>query len=289
MCCQFRETPRWRHLSILTVWLLAATSALAQIPDSERIELAPVAPVLEGLGGGGDFPVELILDDNTAEGVFGLVDASSRQFLWFNQFAVPPGPGFSLAEIQVLFPAGQDVEAGDAIQLVVYRDTDGDPTNGGELLQLIDETVQSVDGETFSRYSVSPPLSISAGGEVLIGVINRYYQTGIDPPDTLPAALDTSMSQNRSWLALWTGDPPEVPDLPADMAVVVLDGNISGNWMIRGFGTTLPAIEIPSLDAAGLAILTVLLALAGATALVRRRRAAVTVRRSAAGQGRETR
>ncbi len=274
---------------ILIVWLLAAASAFAQLPDSERFELAPVEPVLEGLGGGGgDFPVELILDDNTAEGVFGLVDASSRQFLWFNQFAVPPGPGFSLAEIQVLFPGGQDVQAGDTIQLVVYRDTDGDPTNGAELLQRIDETVQVVDGETFSRYPVSPPLSISAGGEVLIGVINRYYQTGIDPPDTLPAALDTSMSQSRSWLALWTGDPPEVPDLPADVAVVVLDGNIAGNWMIRGFGNTLSAIEIPSLDAAGLALLTALLALAGATALARRRRAEARVRRSVSESGRET-
>ena len=287
MCCQHREAPGWgKPLALIVGLWLAGVPSFGDFPVSEELTLLPIDPVMEASGGGpGDFPVELILDDNTAEGVFGLADSSSRQFLWFNRFAYPVGgQGFSLQEIQVLFPAGQEIEVGDAVQLVVYRDDDDDPADGAELLLTLDEVVQAVDGETFSRFVLGPSLSINRPGDILIGVINRYYQAGIDPPDTRPAALDTSASQDRSWVALWVGDPPPAPELPADMAVVVLDGAISGNWMIRGFGSSAPVIEVPSLTPTGLAILSLLLALAGLARLTRRRRASVSARRFSAGR-----
>ncbi len=217
-----------------------------------------------------DFPIQLVLDDNNAEGVFGFAGGSARQFLWFNRFA-NPGP-FNLEEIWVLFPAGLDVPVGGDVQLVVYRDPDGDPANGAQLLATYDEVIQApLDGDTFSVYSLPAPLSIGGTGDILVGVVNRFFMTG-DPPPTRPAALDVTLSQDRSYFALWTGNPPDSPDLAIATVVDVLDGMVSGNFMIRGFGTpSLTAFEIPTLGGAGLAVLVAVLGLAGAT-VVRRRR-----------------
>ncbi len=216
------------------------------------------------------FPVQLVLDDDTAEGVFGLSGGSARQFLWFNRFD-NPGP-FTLEEIWVLFPAGMDVPDGGDVQLAVYLDPDGDPITGAELLATYDRTIQAVDGATFSVYPLDPPLHVLSAGDVLIGVVNRYFQTGGDPPPTLPAALDTTASQDRSYFAVWTVDPPDPPDLASADLIVLLDDPISGNFMIRGFGQPFGVPFIPALDGVGLALLAALLGLAGIAA-VRRRRA----------------
>lgn len=217
----------------------------------------------------GTFPIQLVHDDGMAEGVFGFAGNTARQFLWLNRFT-SPGP-FRLDEIWVLFPAGMDVPVGGAVQLVVYRDPDGDPSTGAALVASYDEVVQVADGSTFSVYPLDPqPTFSGGGGEILIGVVNRFFNTGVDPPPTQPAALDDTVSQDRSYFALWAGDPPDPPDLATATVVDVLDGTISGNFLIRGFGTRSQLIDVPALGGAGLALLAALLGLAGA-GLVRRR------------------
>ncbi len=201
------------------------------------------------------FPVQMVLDDDGAEGVFGFSGGTARQFLWFNRFA-GPGP-FTLEEIWVLFPSGMDVPLDGDVQLAVYLDPDGDPATGAELLATYEETIQVADGDTFSVYPLDPPVTILDPGDVLIGVVNRYF-TG--PPPTLPAALDTTASQDSSYFALWSGDPPDDPGLDSAILIDVLDGAISGNFMIRGFGRGFGVPIIPTLSQWGLLLLAGLVA-----------------------------
>lgn len=233
------------------------------------IELRPSTKASPPLPPMSTFPIQLVLDDDSAEGAFGFLAGGARQLLWFNRF-VNPGP-FALEEIWVLFPSGADIPLGGNVQLVVFLDPDGDPSNGADLLATYDETIQAADGDTFSVYTLTPALEVPGGGDVLIGAVNRYFTTGVDPSPTLPAAFDSTASQGLSYFALWTGDPPNPPDLATASTVDVLTGAVSGNFMIRGFGT-LPSFVIPTLGEAGLALLTCLLAFQAFRQLRRRPR-----------------
>lgn len=249
--------------------LLVATAALSEPADfgltfEPRPFPVPATPTLPDPD---LYPIQLVLDDDQAEGVFGFAGSTARQFLWFQRFDGPEP--FILKEIWVLFPSEMDAPLGGDVQLVVYRDPDGDPSNGAELLATYDAAIQAADGDTFSIYPLSPELEILGPGDVLIGVVNRFFDTGVDPP-TRPAALDTTDSQGRAWFALWTGDPPPSPELDGALVIDVLDGAVSGNWMIRGFGTPVPVVAIPTLGGAALAFLALLLAAAAAARLHRR-------------------
>lgn len=211
----------------------------------------------------------LILDDGTAEGDLGIGSTTARQFLWFNHFSLPTAP-FEISEIWVQFPAGANVAAGDAIQLAAYYDRDRQPVNGADLLSTWSETVQVADGATFSVYQLQPPLLLEEDGDVLIGVVNRFTESGVSPP-TLPAALDTTTSQGRSWIAVWTGDPPDPPTLPANQTYTLVDSFQPGNWMIRAYGSRARIPAVPALGTVGLGLLISLLAIAGAALLAARR------------------
>lgn len=126
---------------------------------------------------------------------------ASRPFLWFSVFDAPV-VNFDLQEIWVLFPQHQGIAPGDVVELVVYRDSDGDPRNGALLLATFDEAVQAADGSTFSVYPLPTPVELRNGGQVLIGVVSRYAAGG-GVPLTRPAALDTTTVSGRSWVATW--------------------------------------------------------------------------------------
>jgi hypothetical protein len=227
------------------------------VPFPAAIEAVPPLPPLA------TFPVQLVLDDDASEGSFGVAGGQgARQFLWFNRFT--PAGGFSLQEVWVLFPPDTSLSVGAAVQLAVYEDPDGNPTNGATLRQSFNSTVQAVDGNTFSIYPLPAPVLIPGGSDVLIGVVPRYIVSGVTPL-TQPAALDTTASQTRSWVGIWLADPPDPPVLtPApDQFLGLVDGFIAGNWMIRGFGSTPSAIDIPTLSGLGSAALIALLILAG--------------------------
>ena len=216
-----------------------------------------------------DFPLQLVLDDDSAESNFGLVGAESVPFMWFNRFT-ETAP-FAVEQMWVLFPQEPLLDGAD-VQLAVYQDPDGDPTNGAELIATYDVTVQANDGETFSVYELVPPAEITAG-DAYLGVVSRYAES--PTPPTFPATLDTDDSQGRSWVAVWTGGPPSQPELPGDDETFVIDTFLPGNWMIRGFGrSTVSLLEIPTLDGAGLALLVLLMAGTGAVLLARRPRTA---------------
>jgi hypothetical protein len=202
-------------------------------------------------------PVALILDDGSTEGDFGVGANTAQQFLWFNQFPGEPLP-FHMDEIQVLFSPGPNMAVGNAVELVVYHDPDRDPGTGANLLATYAGTIQVLDGVSFSVYPLDPPLSIPAGGDILVGVINRFVVSGVTGP-TDPAALDTTTGQARSWLAIWSTDPPAVPTLPSDLYLGLVDVFQAGNWMIRAYGFQASPVQIPAVQPWGLGLLILLL------------------------------
>jgi hypothetical protein len=239
----------------------------ARAPEELVLALPPLPPPSE-------FAVQLVLDDDMAEGDFGVGSGGqARQFLWFNRFTT--SDPFTLEQVWVLFAPGPNITVGAPIELAIYHDTDGDPTNGADLLATFQRTILVADGVTFSIYDLAPAVSIPESGDVLIGVVNRFVESGVTSP-TFPATVDTTASQQRSWFAVWSGDPPEPPELPSDSVMLLVDNalpGLAGNWMIRGFGSSAPVLAIPVLGTPGLLILTVLLA-GGALWNVHRRKTA---------------
>lgn len=230
----------------------------AVIPAWSFRELTPApARANPPLPDPGIYPVQLVLDDDDAEGTFGVGGAAARQFLWFQRFS-PLASDFDLEEVWILFPPDPQVTPGAAVQVVVYQDADRDPTTGAELLFAMDDVIQAADGSTFSVYPLTAPVAIRGGGDVLVGVVNRYVESGVTPLHQ-PAALDTTASQMRSWVATWTGDPPETPVFPPDQSLFLIDDLVGGNWMIRAFGTSPDAVAVPTLGTWSLALLAFLL------------------------------
>jgi len=149
---------------------------------------------------------------------------------------------------------------GDAIELVVYRDAGGDPTDGAELVAAYPRLVEAADGATYSVYPLGELLAFDQGEDVLIGVVDRWVATGITPPLS-PATLDLDASAGRSFFAVWPGDPPTPPTLASADLVIRIDDFLpaaAGNWLIRGFASAPPA-EIPTLGSPGLLVLALAL------------------------------
>lgn len=259
-----------RTMCTATLLLALGASAAAAAPISTlRIELDP-APELANppLPDPDLYPIQLVVDDDTPEAALGVVDGGgSRQFFAFQRFA-GPGQTSLLEEVWILFPADPAVPVGGAIEIAVFRDADGDPTNGATLASSWNATVQAADGVNFSIYTPPAPIPLDGPDDVLIGFVNRYLTSG--GPPVSDVLYDTTASAGRSWLALWNAaDPPSPPSLPGSQGTALLDDVVAGggNWMIRGFGTTVSALEIPTLPSVGLIALAALLALAGGLAL----------------------
>lgn len=179
--------------------------------------------------------VALSLDDGTAETSIGDVG----QFIWLNRFTPAPSEfPFQLEEVSVMFGTTL-TSPGDAIEILVYEDTDGDgdPGTGAVLLASFDETIQTADQATFNVYSLKPAVQLNGPGDVLIGIVNR---AGFEGNNDFPAAFDQSPSQGRSWAASYlAGDVPDNPPLPADEQWGTIDSfGLPGNWLLRGAGTS---------------------------------------------------
>ena len=63
------------------------------------------------------------------------------------------------------------VKAGDAIELSVYQDANGNPADGVAWLASVQQTVQAVDGSAWSKYPLAAPLTLGGPGDVGIGVV----------------------------------------------------------------------------------------------------------------------
>jgi hypothetical protein len=216
--------------------------------------------------------VQLVLDDDTQEGAFGVTSGlNAAQFLWFNRFTVASGNPVRLEQIWVLFPSGANMTVGAPVQVVVYSDSDGNPANGATLVSSFNTTIQAADGNTFSVYNLAAPLTFNGTGDVLIGVVPRFITPQTTP--TSPAAIDTTTSRGRSWVAIWSANPPDPPQLPPDVLITTIDTLRpgGGNWMIRAFGTQLPLPALPANDTWALTLLAGLAGLGGLLALRRAR------------------
>jgi len=115
---------------------------------------------------------------------------------------------------------------------------------------------------------VAPAIVTPAGGNLLVGVINRYVVGGV-PAATNPAAIDTTSPAGRSWYATWTTDPPNPPALPSDDSTAPIDPFLAGNWIIRAGGLA-EVVGIPAQTPVGFAILIGALAVAGGLLVSRR-------------------
>jgi subtilisin family serine protease len=186
--------------------------------------------------------VSMVLDDGDLEMLYGVSDldtGNAVQFLWLNRFTPPAAQfPFTLEQIRVLFDDNggtANVHVDDAIDLLVYYDNDTDPSNGASLERVVfDETIQAVDGATWSVYDLVSSVTFNTPGDVLIGVINRYVDDSVTPM-SYPATYDNSSPQGRSWRGWWFSTPPDMPGLPPDDFFEV---KTDANWMIRGYGTT---------------------------------------------------
>jgi hypothetical protein len=212
--------------------------SVGSIPASGAMTNVPIIPQ-------GD--VALIVDDGSAENSIGVNDPTyAYQFIWLNRFTpAPVDLPFNLTQIQVLFPSGQE-QVGDSVDLVVYQDADGDPSNGATWLATYPVTVLAADDTTWSVYDLPSPTLVTGPGDVIIAVINRWVTSGVSPR-AWPAAIDTNASQARSWLGWWNADPPDPAILPPDALFGTIDDlGYPGNWLIRGLGQTL--VDVPWLS-----------------------------------------
>ncbi len=217
---------------------IRAPRAAAGLPVNLSLQ-AVRGPGVSGPPPQTDAAVNLILDDGSAENFIGLNDGTyGYQYLWLNRFTPDPAElPFQLETISVLF-GNTGVPLGGAADLVVYEDTNGGDPSDAAWLATYPVTVQANDGTTWSTYTLATPLTLNGPGDVLIGVINRYEVSGVSPAD-FPAALDQGVSQVRSWVAAWAGDPPSPPNLPADSLWGTIDSfGFAGNWLVRGSGET---------------------------------------------------
>lgn len=191
--------------------------------------------------------VNLALDDGTMEDSVGVNSTSAAfQFIWLNRFtpAAASFP-FTLDTVSVFWPTGQ-VAAGNAMQLVVYEDTDadGDP-HDAVLVGAQDVTVQSVGA--WNDYALTSPIALTGPGDVLIGFVDRFVTSGTTAPN-YPAALDTTASAGRSWIGWWVADPPNPPALPPDTTFDTVDAlGLPGNFMVRGSGMA-GGVDVPWLS-----------------------------------------
>lgn len=183
-------------------------------------------------------PFELVLDDGVGENALGLTGGG--QFLWFNRFTPSPLDfPLTLEQVQVMFgyPGSTGgINVGELVDIYLFEDADGDPTNGAtHLASLNDQAVQVVDGVTWSTFALAEPVDFTGPGDILVAVVNRT--AGITT-GTFPAVVDQSPpSQGRSWIGL--GEVPEdPPQMPMPTFGVIDSFVLAGNWMVRAQGVS---------------------------------------------------
>ncbi|MEA3326119.1 MAG: choice-of-anchor J domain-containing protein, partial [Chloroflexota bacterium] len=176
--------------------------------------------------------IELILDDGTAENNIGV--GGTWEFIFLNRFMPDPGAfPFTLNEIQVFFD--DTVSVGDEIILAVYENTlsSEDPAVGANLLASFPETVHVTS--SWNNYTLPGGVLMIGPGEILIGVVALEIP-GIS---YLPAAIDETASQQRSWAGWWLSSPipPDLTLPPDDTWGLIDEFGFPGNWLIRGMGS----------------------------------------------------
>jgi len=213
---------------------------ISEAPLTMRIELSPDSPEAA------DAPYALIVDDGLGENSVGLTNGG--QFLWLNRFT-PLASRFpiSIDRVEVMFGypgSSGGVNVGELVDIYLYEDEDGNPVNGAtHRSSLTNQAVQAVDGNTWSVYNLSAPVSFTGPGDILIAVVNRTAGVAVG---TFPAVIDqTAPSQQRSW-AGFGAVPGNPPVLPLPTFGIIDTFGFPGNWLVRGFGEAIFTCDSPA-------------------------------------------
>lgn len=179
--------------------------------------------------------VALVIDDGQSESATGyLFGNRALQFMWFNRFEPDSSEyPFALTRVEIQWLADVGSKVGDNVDIYIWEDDNNNPKDGATLLDTINGTVQSVQGD-FSTYTLDSPLVFCSPNNVLIGVVDRSVVSYVTGPKW-PARRDThTVTDDNSWLATYDNDPTNPPELDS--------GNVNpidyGTWMIRGHGST---------------------------------------------------
>ena len=186
--------------------------------------------------------VNLVLDDGTIENSVGWSNSTlSFAALWINRSSplVTQFP-MNLTQISIKWPNSSAL-VGKTIALLVYVDADGDgdPADATKIAQIGGQTISVADGTTFQNFPVN--VNIAGPGDVYYGFSDTYNSGGVSPR-TFPAALDTTATQGRSYVAAQDdATDPDYNNLGNNDNLAVIDdlsgGALEGNWVIRASGT----------------------------------------------------
>jgi hypothetical protein len=125
--------------------------------------------------------------------------------------------------------------------LHVYQDADANPANGATHVFTQTSTV-GVVASAFDVHNLTSVPSIPAGANLLIGVVDRWVNSGVSP-STFPAAIDTTPPSNvRSWVASYATSPPDPPTIPSTGGLFgTIDSfGLPGDWLVRATATVVP-------------------------------------------------
>ncbi len=157
----------------------------------------------------GQYPVQLVLDDDTWESILGVGGAHRPavpvvQPLFFAR-APSPSKRSGCCSRRVETVAGRRHPAGG---LPRYRRRSRErrpPARPPSPPRCRWPTTTPFRSTPWPRRSRWP-----SGGEVWIGVINRWVVPGVTPLST-PATIDTNSNLGLSGFATWAGSPPDPP------------------------------------------------------------------------------
>ena len=171
----------------------------------------------------------------------GLGCASYCGFLWMNRYTPDAGEfPITLNSITTIFGSGAGWNgAGDHINVYVYQDGDGDPTNGATLVGSYIGYTMPTPVNSFATITLPTPIVINGPGDVIIALTNPTGNTG-----SRPAAMDAGVGYvtNRSYISNGTyvdtvaGSPPDLGSATVDPVPMDAIG-ISKTLVIRGTGT----------------------------------------------------
>ncbi|MFC4819533.1 hypothetical protein [Dokdonella ginsengisoli] len=226
-------------------WLCMVTNDSAHPVFGVPVNLAVTKPNRVFADGFEPRPTLLAYDDGVFDASIGR--AGGGQFIWLNRFTPDAAQlPMQLEQVQVYWSSSQSrVGQGNVFDVFVYTDADGDPWNGATLVASVREQ-QVTTTEDFQAIALPAPIAIDArSGDVLIAIVNRRE---MDQAQQFPAALDTDEPRFRSYFGIYDGgNPSGAPELPADLyfrTVEDLGIGISGNWMLRGAGTTAAGVPV---------------------------------------------
>jgi len=237
------DNPMKSRLSTTFVMIVASVAITVSLPALAEQPTFSSRPASYA-GGSPDLPppgdpVNMILDDGVLENNIGLNSTSSAtQFLWLNRFSPTEFP-IEVSRIDIWWASvGTGIVGGESIELVVYEGGADPCTGATTIVGGETRTIASLD--TFDQYVLATPAAVNVGPSIDLAVIDRWVVSGVTPP-VWPAAIDTTATQGRSYVASWSADPPSPPVLPSDGLCGLIDSfGFAGNWLIRGTGTVVP-------------------------------------------------